>query len=244
MRFLLRLLQRLPADDNLVVFESGVGKQYADSPRYVYEELVRRGSTMRKVWVYSGKIHHADPHTKVVERLSPAYYWHLGRARYWVNNQNFPHYVHRRPDGVYLQTWHGTPLKRMLHDLDVVVGRDSGYLARVTTAAQQWSLLASPSPWATDRMRSAFRYQGPVIEAGYPRNDILCSPDRDQMRATVRRRLGIPADRTVVLYAPTFRDDQAVGASRFDFRLPLDLPALAAALGEDVVFLIRLHSLV
>ncbi len=72
----------------------------------------------------------------MVDRLSPAYFYHLARARYWVNNQNFPHYFTRRADGVYLQTWHGTPLKRMLHDLDVVHGRDAGYLDRVTAASQ------------------------------------------------------------------------------------------------------------
>jgi CDP-glycerol glycerophosphotransferase len=244
MRLLLKGLRRLPADENLVVFESGVGRQYADSPRYVHEELVRRESPLKKVWAYSGKIHHRDDLTKVVPRLSPAYFWYLGRARYWVNNQNFPHYVHRRPDGIYLQTWHGTPLKRMLHDLDTIVGRDEGYIHRVTTAAQQWSLLASPSPWTTDRMRSAFHYDGPVVEVGYPRNDIFFRDNRDEVAAMVRRRLGIPQDKTVVLYAPTFRDDQASQSSRFDFRLPLDLDALHASLGDDVVFLIRQHGLV
>jgi CDP-glycerol glycerophosphotransferase len=244
MRRLFNLVSRLPADDNLVVFESGVGRQYADSPRYIYEELVRRGSPLRKVWAYSGKIHRADPNTKVVQRLSPSYYWYLARARYWVNNQNFPHYITRRPDGVYVQTWHGTPLKRMLHDLDAIVGRDDGYILRVTKAARQWSLLVSPSAWATERMRSAFRYAGPAVEVGYPRNDIFFRPDRDEVAASVRRRLGIAPDKTVVLYAPTFRDDQATGASQFTQRLALDLDTLRATLGDDVVFLIRYHGLV
>ncbi|MFL6098443.1 MAG: CDP-glycerol glycerophosphotransferase family protein [Actinomycetales bacterium] len=244
MRRMFSLLTRLPADDDLVVFESGVGSQYADSPRYIYEELIRRGTPMRKVWAYSGKIHHGDSDTKVVQRLSPSYYWYLGRARYWVNNQNLPHYFVRRPDGIYLQTWHGTPLKRMLHDLDTIVGRDEGYITRVSNAAQQWNLLASPSPWATDRMRSAFRYTGPVVELGYPRNDIFFRPDRDEVAASVRRRLGIAPDKTVVLYAPTFRDDQAAGANRFTQRLALDLDTLRATLGDDVVFLIRYHGLV
>ena len=243
MRWMMRALKRLPADDSLMVFESGVGRQYADSPRYVYEELVRRELPLRKVWAYNGKIFQRDEDTKVVQRLSPSYFWYLARARYWVSNQNFPHYVERRPDGVYLQTWHGTPLKRLLHDLDAVVGRDSGYRSRVTKAAAQWSLLASPSAWATDRMRSAFRYEGPVVEVGYPRNDIFFREDRDELAASVRRRLGIPADKTVVLYAPTFRDDQATAASRFAFRLAVDLDALRAALGDDVVFLIRKHGL-
>ena len=244
MRAMMRVLKRFPADDNRVVFEAGVGRQYADSPRYVYEELVRRGDTRTKVWALSGKIHRRDDYTVIVDRLSPQYFWHLARARYWVNNQNFPHYVERRPDGVYVQTWHGTPLKRMLHDLDSIVGRDEGYKGRVSNAAQQWSLLASPSPWSTARMRSAFKYEGPVLEVGYPRNDVFFREGHEEVAASVRRRLGIAPDKTVVLYAPTFRDDRATGASRFAFHLALDLAALDAALDEDVVFLIRNHGLV
>jgi CDP-glycerol glycerophosphotransferase len=244
LRLMFRIVRRFPADDRRVVFESGVGKQYADSPRYVYEDLMRRGADVRAVWAYSGKLHTADARTTVVDRLSPAYFYHLARARYWVNNQNFPHYFQRRDDGVYLQTWHGTPLKRMLHDLDVVHGRDAGYLQRVTDASAQWTLLTSPSPFATDALRSAFRYQGEVLEAGYPRNDVFFSPDRDAVAAAVRRRLGIAADKTVVLYAPTFRDDQSLGGSSFAFTLPFDLDRLHERLGDDVVIVLRMHVLV
>jgi CDP-glycerol glycerophosphotransferase len=244
MRAMVRLLQRLPADESRVVFESGVGLQYADSPRYVYEELVRRGSPMTKVWAYTGKIHSHDQNTLRVARLSPEYFWHLGRARYWVNNQNFPSYLRRRPDGVYLQTWHGTPLKRMLHDLQTIHGRDGGYVERVTEASRQWSVLASPSPYATEAMRSAFRYTGDVVEQGYPRNDVFFRPDADDVARRVRRKLGISPDATVVLYAPTFRDDQPAGANRFSFALPLDLERFTRELGPDVVLLLRMHVLV
>jgi CDP-glycerol glycerophosphotransferase len=244
MKLMFRALQKLPADQSTVVFESGVGKQFADSPRYIYEELVRRGSPLRKVWAYNGKLHTADERTEVVERLSPGYYWHLGRARYWVNNQNFPFYFTRRPDGVYLQTWHGTPLKRMLHDLDTVHGRDDGYLDRVTVASRQWSVLASPSPFATERMRSAFRYPGEVIEVGYPRNDVLLGPGRAGLAAAVRRRLGVAAGARVVLYAPTFRDDQSRGRGRFSFTMPFDLTAFHQRFGADTVLLLRMHVLI
>ena len=202
-----------------------------------------RGSPLRKVWAYSGRLPVVDEHTKVVQRLSPAYYYYLARSKYWVNNQSFPHYVTRRPEGVYVQTWHGTPLKRMLHDLETIHGRDGGYVGRASAAARQWSLLVSPSPYATQTIRSAFRYEGSVLEQGYPRNDVFYREDRDAVGARVRRRLGIPADKRVVLYAPTFRDDQAV-ANRFAFTLPFDLARFHEALGEDVVLLLRMHVLV
>ncbi|POD85067.1 CDP-glycerol glycerophosphotransferase [Lactiplantibacillus plantarum subsp. plantarum] len=61
----------------------------------------------------------------------------------------------------------------MQHDQEVISGRKPGYLKRVTHAKNQWTALVSPSPYATKAFRSAFQYEGPVIEKGYPRNDLF-----------------------------------------------------------------------
>ncbi|GAB3527406.1 hypothetical protein GCM10027402_27840 [Arthrobacter monumenti] len=244
MRLMFRLAKLLPLDPNVIVFESGVGTQYADSPRYVYEELIRRGDKRLKVWAYSKSLPVSDPNTIVVKRLSPQYYWYLAKAKYWVNNQSFPHYVTRREGGVYVQTWHGTPVKRMAHDLDEVYGRDEGYLNRVSKAASQWSLLISPSPYATRAMRSAFHFQGEVLETGYPRNDVLFSEMDDEAATNMRSRLGIDKDKTVILYAPTFRDNESKGKGRFSFKLPIDLEAFNSRFGDTTVLLLRTHVLV
>ncbi|WP_245634535.1 CDP-glycerol glycerophosphotransferase family protein [Janibacter limosus] len=242
MRRLFALARLLPARE-AILFESGIGRQYSDSPRYIYEELVRREDPRHKVWVYDKSIPVWEPNLTVVKRLSPAYFWHLGRSRYWVNNQNFPHYIRRRRDGVYLQTWHGTPLKRMLHDLDEVVGRDEGYVDRVTNAVAQWTTLLSPSPYATQAFRSAFQYDGDVLEVGYPRNDILCAPDSSTLVEQVMQRLQLPEGKRIVLYAPTFRDDSK-GRRGFSFELPFDLERFAQEMGDDVVLLLRMHVLI
>jgi len=243
MRRLYAVASRLPADNRLVLFESGLGKQYADSPRYLYEELVQRRPDLIKVWAYNGRLRAPDPHTRVVPRLSMRYFYYLARARYWVNNQSFPHYIRRRPDRVFVQTWHGTPIKRMLHDLPEIHGRDAGYVERATRGAEQWSVLVSPNEYTSERMRSAFRYRGEILEVGYPRNDVLHRSDRDQVAARVRARLGIEPGQRVFLYAPTFRDDQVQGG-RFTFELPFDLERLQAELGDDAVLLLRMHVLV
>lgn len=244
MKLFYRLAKLTPVDPNLIVFESGVGKQYADSPRNIYEELLRRGDQRRKVWAYNGKFPVDDAGTTAVKRLSPKYYWYLARAKYWVNNQSFPHYIHRRRDGVYLQTWHGTPLKRMAHDLEYVHGRDAGYLGRVAEAADQWSVLVSSSEYMTNIMRSAFRYRGQVLEAGFPRNDLLAGTQGEDLRSRVRAEYGIGPEKKVVLYAPTFRDDQSTGRGRFGFELPIDLDEFGRCLGADTVLMIRTHVLV
>ncbi len=244
MRTLMWVARRLPVDRELIVFEAGLGRRYGDSPRYLYEELLRRGDQRRKVWVYAGPHRFPDPRTTTVRRVSLRYFWALGRAGTWVSDQNLPFYVRRRRSGIFLQTWHGTPLKRMLHDLDKVVGRDEGYMSRVDTAVRQWTHLLSQSPSATAWLRSAFEYSGEVVEQGYPRNDPLIAPDRDEVGLGVRTRLGLRPGQPVVLYAPTFRDDQGNGKGRFTFELPFDLDRLVAALPEDGVLLLRMHVLI
>ncbi|GAA4364870.1 CDP-glycerol glycerophosphotransferase family protein [Paeniglutamicibacter cryotolerans] len=244
MKAMQRGLQKLPMDSRLMVFESGLGKQYADSPRYIYEELVRRGDARKKVWIYDGPRHFADPNTTVVKRLSPQYFWVMGRAKYWVSNQSFPYYMTRRKRGVYLQTWHGTPLKRMLHDIGEIQGRDPGYVERVERATAQWTHLLSPSPYATAAMRSSYGYTGPVLELGYPRNDPLVADSAGEKASQVRRGLGIAPGQRVVLYAPTFRDNASNGRGRFGFEMPFDLAGFTQRFGDDTVLLLRMHVLV
>jgi CDP-glycerol glycerophosphotransferase len=244
MRRVYGVLKCLPVDENLIVFEAGLGRQMNDSPKAIYDELRRRGDTRTKVWVYNRKPHVADSRTRVVKKNSPEYFWYLARAKYWVSNQNLPHYITRRSDGVYLQTWHGTPLKRMFHDLETVHGRDEGYKARVTKAIAQWSHLLSPSPFATEAFASAFRHDAEVLEVGYPRNDSLHSDDAGAVSERVRDALGIPEGRRAVLYAPTFRDNLPAGRGRFWFQPPFRIEEMAAALGEDVVLLVRLHVVI
>lgn len=244
MKWMSRGARMLPVRDDVLLFESGLGKQYADSPRYLYEELLARGDTRRKVWVYSGPQRFPDPQTIVIKRLSPSYYWYVARAGLITVNQNLPFYLRRHRAARYVQTWHGTPLKRMQHDIAEVTGRPDDYLARVEAATAQWTHLLSPSPYATEAFRSAFRYDGPVVEEGYPRNDPLLAPDAADLGVAVRRRLDVTADAPVVLYAPTFRDDQSDGRGKFGFELPFDLHELMASLPEDAVLLLRMHVLV
>ncbi|WP_413333813.1 CDP-glycerol glycerophosphotransferase family protein [Brevibacterium sp. GP-SGM9] len=244
MKRLYRLMRLTPLDSNTIVFESGQGKQYADSPRAIHEELVRRGDTRRKVWIYHRRLPVTDQHTVVVKRHSPAFFWYLATAKYWINNHNFPNYIHRRPQGLYIQTWHGTPLKRMFLDQDNFYGRDPGYVDRVKEASAQWNALVSPSPYATKAMKSSYGYAGEVYEIGYPRNDVLRGPKTQEIRDRLRHRLSISPDQTVVLYAPTFRDDQPTSRGRFAFDWPFDPMNFAERFGDDVTLLVRTHFLV
>ena len=201
----------IPAQE--VVFDSW-GGQFSDNPRAISEAMHRSGTPVRQRWVLREEVM-GPPWAERVVAGSRAHVEHLERADVIIANNVLPPF-RKRPGTLYAQTWHGTPLKRIGFDLPA---GDPGYLAHLAQETPLWDLMLSPNAASTPRLRSAFRYAGPVLETGYPRTDAL---------AGAGPRRGI----RTVLYAPTFRRQ-----GTFDLRL--DVGALADALDADI--LLRLH---
>ncbi|WP_347059714.1 CDP-glycerol glycerophosphotransferase family protein [Blastococcus sp. HT6-30] len=216
---------------------------FSDSPRALYEALLEQGVDATHTWL-------SAPHTQAgfpseVETLtfgSPESIAALEGADLVVSNDHIALDWEKRPGTTYLQTWHGTMLKRIHND---VLWAPEGRLAYLDQDIARWDLLLSPNAVTTERLRKAFGYTGPIHETGLPRNDLLSSPRRDEVRARVRSDLGIGEDQTVVLYTPTWRDDLVFqGSGERDFEFPIDLDEFGSRLGEDHVLLLRLHNMV
>ncbi len=229
----------IPTKKNLIIFESGLGKQIADSPKAIYNEIVNRKLPYRKIWIYNKKESFSDPNTKVVKRLSVKYYYYLARAKYWVNNQNFPTYIEKPSQTIYVQTWHGTPLKKMLHDNEYFRLNKKEYVKKVSKAIDNWDFLISPSPYASEIFKSAFQYEKEVVEIGYPRNDIFYESNIDNLKREIRRKVGISSPKKVILYAPTFRDEDPG-----KFILHLNLKRMKEDLGNEYIILLRTHVVI
>ncbi len=220
-----------------VVYNAFNGR-YADNPRAIYEGLLARDVDVEHVWL-------ADPahlatfpgDVKTVQIASPDAVAALEAADLHVSNCHTNLDTWRKLPGTrYLQTWHGTPLKRIHRSAVFQPGDD--IMADLDADIARWDYLVTPSRAGTQLLRAAFGYSGPVLETGYPRNDALQAPDAGWRRAQLRQQLGIAEHTTVVLYAPTYRDDDV---TRSDAPLGLDLTALTEQLGEDFVVLVRLH---
>ncbi|MER7754392.1 CDP-glycerol glycerophosphotransferase family protein [Kitasatospora sp. NPDC097643] len=225
-----------------VLYDVFGGRGYADSPRAVHAELARRGEPLEHLWVVDDAQAELPPGVSPVRIWSPEWYRALATCRYVVGNTHLPDFLERRPGQVVVQTWHGSLLKRIAHDVENPWLADHGYLAALDRETPNWSLLLSPSPFATPILRRAFRYAGEILEAGYPRNDLLARADQ-RTAAAVRHRLGIPEGKRVVLYAPTWREDQQRGnGDGFRLDLRLDVDHARRLLGEDHVLLIRPHA--
>ncbi|WP_026415477.1 bifunctional glycosyltransferase/CDP-glycerol:glycerophosphate glycerophosphotransferase [Actinomadura oligospora] len=229
---------------DLAVFDSYEGVQYSCSPRAVFEELRRRRPDVECVWVTRDGQFDVPDGARAVLMGSREHYEVMARARWIVGNYGQLPWFVKRAGQTYLQTWHGTPLKRLAHDLRDMPYKRTETLDWMAREVPRWDVLISPNPFTTSIMRRAFRYDGEILETGYPRNDLLSSPDGDAIAARVRERLGIPEGKRVVLYAPTWRDDHHLAPGRRAFSLELDLARLRERLGDDHVLLVRAHYLI
>jgi CDP-glycerol glycerophosphotransferase len=240
-----RWFQRLPVKPGLAVFESHMGTQYSDSPKYVYEAAREVGFDrlgIAPVWSYASTPAGFPADTPVVERNSWRYVYLMARAQYWVDNQGFPRVYTKRPEQTYLQTWHGTPLKTMGWDepsLAALTGRRRRAHEKMI---ERWDYLVAPSEYFVETFVRAYRYDGKLLRVGYPRNDLLVNHADDTAYVTaLKQRLGLPLDRRIVLYAPTFRDRDRRGDEPYE--LPFDLRELSDAVADEVFLLVRPHYL-
>jgi CDP-glycerol glycerophosphotransferase len=231
-----------------VLYSCFNGRQYSCNPRAIHEEMARQDIDLPQLWVVGDAQADLPDTVRPIRLHGPEWHDAMAASRYIVTNHRIGDWFQRHPDQIVLQTWHGTPLKKIGRDVkEVHFAYAPGMKQALQGAANypklpEWSYLLSPNPFSTKIMKRAFAFTGEIIESGYPRNDVLYSADAKAIAAAVRGRIGIPAGKRVVLYAPTWRDDQFYSRGRYKFEMPIDLDRARSALGDDHVLLVRLHS--
>lgn len=230
-----------PLKKNKIMFESFYGKFYTDSPKYLYEYLYQNHrEEFEFVWVLNKGGVKIPGNPKTVKRFSLDYYKHLGESKYFVFNTRHPKRLRKREDQVFIETWHGTPLKRLGFDQGNLYLDDPNSKKSYKRDSSKWDYMVSPNSFTSDIYRSAFAFEGEIIESGYPRNDILYNAKPDQIQK-IKDDLKLPNDKKIILYAPTWRDDQYYDTASVRFTLELDLHRLKEEFGDDYVVILRLH---
>ncbi|QQZ10349.1 bifunctional glycosyltransferase/CDP-glycerol:glycerophosphate glycerophosphotransferase [Heyndrickxia vini] len=235
------IFMKMSLQERTIVLESFLGKNYSDSPKYIYEYMINNNMDYKFVWVFNQTGKKIPGNAKQVKRFSLAYYYYLGRAKYWVSNSRMPLHLNKRPDNVYLQTWHGTPLKKLVFDMNDIYSANPNYKKHFYQQSRRWDYLISPNQYSSDIFRRAFKFDKTMLEYGYPRNDILYQKNNKEYIQLLKARLNIPLDKKVVLYAPTWRDDEFYEPGKYKFNLKLDLQKMREQLGDEYVVALRMH---
>ena len=211
-------------------FESFYGQSVSCNPHAIDRSLARMRPDIRRYWsVVDGSVAVPDGAVRIIEGSTE--WWRVrGAAPVMVVNDWLRKRYRHRPGRHVLQTWHGTMLKRLALDRS-----RRGLRTRIAILRERsrWDVMLAQNPFSARIFRSAYAFRGPIWETGYPRSDVFSLPERV---AEVKRRIGIPDDKRVVLYAPTWRDDRT---EMVDY---LDLTSFVGELGDDHVLLVRGHS--
>jgi CDP-glycerol glycerophosphotransferase len=214
--------------------------RYSDNPRALYESL-RGAKDLEHVWLAHPDHRSGFPlEAELVDVDSVQASKELHAADLVVANTHVEVPWRKQAGTTYVQTWHGTPLKRVHHD---VLWAQPGRLDFLDEDVAKWDLLISPNHVSTTRLRHAFRYDGEVLESGYPRNDLLLSPEAEETRARVRDEFGVGPETRLVLYAPTWRDHEVLLDVAAEVPMALDAQHVLAQLpGHEM--LVRVHNFV
>lgn len=220
-------------------------KQYGCNPRYLTDYLLEHHTDFEIYWVFRRgvDVSQVDPRVKVVRFRTWAYLKLMATAEFFVTNSRtepYRIYWHKRPEQKYLMLWHGgVALKQIERDVESKLGFSYVHKAKVDSRVAD--LMISGCRMHTELIRSAFWYDGEVLERGIPRNDIFFHHERHaEFRRRVESTYGISPDSRIVLYAPTFRRNMSLEPYRIDWSRVL--PALRRMLRtENVSVIVRMH---
>lgn len=227
-----RVLGRIiPTDENLVLISSFMGKGFSDSPKVLFEYLRSHPEykKYRCIWAFEQPTHF--PGIEAVKIDTPAYFKTALQAKYWITNTNIERGLKfKKKDQVYLNTWHGIALKYIGNDCP---GRKDYHFDTV-------NFLTVSGDYDEHVFKRAFNArEESFLRCGMPRNEELWYAG-DNEKKRMREKLGIPEDKKVILYAPTWRESTDGGKS-YAIKPPIHFDEWQKELGNEYVVLFRAH---
>lgn len=214
----------MPIQEKTVLYDAFSGLGILDSPRAIFKGLLAREEfhDFTHIWtidnVNLSKKNLEEfrnlPNVKIVRRKSKEYKMALCTAKYLICNSSVPSFYTRRPEQVYLNTWHGVPLKVMGYERP---GQRVGATMNIVHNFLNATHMIAANHFTGDRMfKQAYMlegiYQGRLLDEPLPRTDILRNTSKEEIIEKLNK-IGIKTDKKMILYAPTWK-----GALYNDFK--------------------------
>lgn len=241
----------IKVEPNLIIFECYMGRKYTCNPKALYLELLNneKYSSYKFVWAFKNPEEFKfleNGRTKVIKYGSKEYKQTYHKAKYFITNSRLPEWIIKKKNQVYIQTWHGTPLKKLGYDIKVKGNNAMNSKKEIQDKyyhdSKRYDYMISPSEFCTEKFKSAFNLKSKtkVVEKGYPRNDQLFKYDKKDI-IKIKNELGIPKDKKVILYAPTWRDNKHQTGLGYIDDNKIDFDLLKEKLSDDYIILFRSH---
>ncbi len=248
----LKFYNKNNTDSKIVVFEAYMGRQYVCSPKAIYLHMLsdKCFDDFKFVWVFKKpenfKYLEKNKNTVVVKYGSKEFLDYYSKAKYWVTNSRLNEVIKKKDDQVYIQCWHGTPLKKLGYDIQVDGGNAMNSIKDIrkkySVDSARYTYMIAPSDFACEKFASAFHLSDKNIlqTLGYPRNDFLYNFSENDV-ASIKEKLNIETDKKIILYAPTWRDDQHEAGQGYTYKINLGFDCLKECFEDEYIILFRSH---
>ncbi len=202
-KYLFKIFRFLPLSKNKIVFIAHSASRFDCNPKAIFEELLQSNAQIKCIWILNKKLHHEYqdkyPNVLFVEPNSIKTFFHLSTCRVFINNQIHIYYkkmgFSKRPDQLYLQTWHGS--FGMKH---VAISDNIDTVHEACTDMDYW---ITNSFFESNVYKNTFDKNAKFIEIGHARSDCLFS----SCNKNIYSYYNLEPDKKIVLYAPTKRED-------------------------------------
>lgn len=197
-----------------ILYQVRDGKSITDSPYAIFLGLNAHEtfSNYQHIWV----VDHPDTlvfyqekfkvfqNVSFVIKESNEYLKALTESKFLINNATFPAYFTKKPEQVYINTWHGTPLKHMGFDVKNNLKGSQNTMKNFLAS----DYMISPNAHTTNIFKHAFKldglYSGEILEIGYPRIDLTINTTANEAREYLAEHLNLKKN-PIILYCPTWR---------------------------------------
>ncbi|MEC2291300.1 glycosyltransferase [Bacillus licheniformis] len=236
----------LPIKEKTVLYEAYHGRSISGNCYAIFLKLVedKDFKDFHHVWVINDN---SDPMVEELKKNyqnvsftsvdSNHYLKYLATSKYLINDTSFPFYFVKRDEQIYINTWHGTPLKTLGLDIK---NRGMSTHKNIQRNLLHSDYLISPNQFTYEKLLKSHDiyeiYAGKVADIGYPRTDLTLETNGEEVRKT----LNIPLDKKVILYAPTWRG--TVGKENDTSQVLLDeVMDIQKSMGDDYIVLLKSH---
>ncbi|HCA7540762.1 TPA: CDP-glycerol glycerophosphotransferase family protein [Staphylococcus pseudintermedius] len=197
-----------------ILYQVRDGKSITDSPYAIFLGLNAHEtfSNYQHIWV----VDHPDTlvfyqekfkvfqNVSFVIKESNEYLKALTESKFLINNATFPAYFTKKPQQLYINTWHGTPLKHMGFDVKNNLKGSQNTMKNFLAS----DYMISPNAHTTNIFKHAFKldglYSGEILEIGYPRIDLTINTTANEAREYLAEHLNLKKN-PIILYCPTWR---------------------------------------
>lgn len=237
----IKILYLFPIKKNKIIFCNFVGRGYGGNPKYIAEHLRENYSGLNMYWLCRNKNEKFPDNVKPIKIYRIKHFYHVMTAKFIINNTRCPMKVPKRKGQIYLQTWHASfGAKKVEQEAEANLTEQ--YIKEAKEEGKICDAILSSCKQMTNQIKRCFWLNGKaeILEYGIPRNDYLIkNSNNNELILNIKENLGIKKDVFLVLYAPTFRDDNSIKGYKLDFDGLYN--AFKKTFNKEIKILLRCH---